>query len=81
MYHVHACYPYRAEEGIRSPATGVRDSCEPPCGCWELNPNPLQAQQVLLSKPPTDFSLDLFICMCMHVHRLQHMYRGQRTTY
>jgi hypothetical protein len=24
-------------ESIRSPGTGVTDSCELPCGCWELN--------------------------------------------
>ena len=27
---------------------GVMDSCEPPCGCWKLNPGPLQEQPVLL---------------------------------
>ena len=24
-------------ESVRSPGTGVTDSCELPCGCWELN--------------------------------------------
>ena len=36
MYHVHAA-PTK-EEDIRILRTGVTDSCEPPCGCWELNP-------------------------------------------
>jgi hypothetical protein len=27
----------------------VRGSCEPLCGCWELNPGPLQELQVLLT--------------------------------
>ena len=31
----------------RSPGTGVIDSCEVPCGCWELNPDPLEEQPVL----------------------------------
>lgn len=34
---------------IGSPKIGVTDSCEPLCGCWELNPNPLQEQLVLLT--------------------------------
>jgi hypothetical protein len=25
---------------------GIVDDCEPPCGYWELNPGPLQEQQV-----------------------------------
>lgn len=25
------------------------DSCELPCGCWELNPGPLEEQLVLLT--------------------------------
>ena len=30
----------RPEEGVRIPGTGVIDSCEPPCGCWDLNTGP-----------------------------------------
>ena len=47
MYHNMKC-PQRPEEGIGSPGTGVRDSCKPPCECWELNLDPLEGQQVLL---------------------------------
>jgi hypothetical protein len=32
------------EEGIRS----FIDGCGPPCGCWELNSDPLEEQPVLL---------------------------------
>ena len=32
----------KSEEGIRSPKTGVRDSCKPPCGCWESDSGRLQ---------------------------------------
>ena len=28
--------------GVRSSGAGVADSCEPPGGCWELNPGPLK---------------------------------------
>jgi hypothetical protein len=31
-----------AGKSIRSPGTGVRDSCGQPCGYWELNPGPLE---------------------------------------
>lgn len=27
--------PQKPKEGFRSPGAAVRDSCEPPCGCWE----------------------------------------------
>jgi len=29
------------------------DSCEPPCGCWELNPGPLEEQPVFLTTEPS----------------------------
>jgi hypothetical protein len=31
----------------------VTDSCEPPCGCWELNPGPLEEQPVVLTIEPS----------------------------
>ena len=39
--------------GIRSPGTGVTDSRELPCGCWELNLDPLEEQPVLLTTEPS----------------------------
>ena len=36
------------EEVIGSHKTIVIDSCESPCGCWELNPRPLEEQSVFL---------------------------------
>lgn len=44
-----------------SSGTKVIDSCEPPCGFWELNLCPLQEQQLLLIPEPTlqsSFQLD-----------------------
>jgi hypothetical protein len=31
----------------------ITDGCEPPCGCWELNPGPLEEQSVLLTAEPS----------------------------
>jgi hypothetical protein len=36
-----------------SPRTGVMDSCEPLCGCWELTPGLLQEQQEVLAREPS----------------------------
>lgn len=36
-------------EGVRSPGTRVIDSCEQPCGSWEMNMGPLQEQPVILT--------------------------------
>ena len=39
--------------GVRSPGTGIKDSCELPCGYWELNSGPLEEQPVLLTTEPS----------------------------
>jgi hypothetical protein len=36
VYVPHTC-PWTPEEGTRAPGTGVRGSCELPCGCWETS--------------------------------------------
>lgn len=36
--------PEGPEEGFRSAGAGVTESCVPPCGCWELNLDPLEEQ-------------------------------------
>lgn len=46
---MYAWFPWRSEETLEYPGTGVTHSYEPPCGCWESNPGPLQEQQVLLT--------------------------------
>ena len=30
----------------------ITNGCEPPCGCWELNSEPLEEQTVLLTPEP-----------------------------
>lgn len=56
VYHVHALCSWRSEEGARSPRTVVTDGCEPLCGFWEMNPGPLQVQEMLLSTELSLFS-------------------------
>ena len=31
----------------------IMDGCEPPCGCWDLNSEPLEEQSVLLTAEPS----------------------------
>jgi hypothetical protein len=38
---------------IRTPGTGVTDSCELLCRCWESNLGPLEEQPVLLVSEPS----------------------------
>ena len=45
--------PTEARVGIESPGTEITDSCEPSCGCWELNSCLLEEQQVLLTAEPS----------------------------
>jgi hypothetical protein len=37
------------KKSVRFPGTGVPDSHNPPCGCWEMNPGPLEEQPVFLT--------------------------------
>ena len=62
MHHMCAWYPQSSGEGTGSPGAGIleMDSCEPPCGCWELNPAPLP-EQVLLNAVPSLQSLFIFV--------------------
>lgn len=50
-----ACVQYLSmpEEGNESPGTGATDGYQLPCGCWELNMDPLQKEQVLLTTEPS----------------------------
>ena len=51
--------------GVRTPGTGVTDSCELSCGCWELNPGPLEEQLVLLTAERTLQALKNDILRCL----------------
>ena len=61
-------------EGVRSPATGVTDGCELPCGCWLSTPGCLEEQPVLLTTEPclqspspvlNIFECTLYTSMCV----------------
>ena len=41
----------------------IKDGCEPPCGCWELNSVPLEEQSVLLTAEPSLQSQLYFILL------------------
>jgi hypothetical protein len=54
LFYVHWCPAcLYVCDGVRSPGTGIIDSYELPCGCWELNPYPLEKQPVFLPIKPT----------------------------
>ena len=61
-------------EGIRSPGTGVTDSCELPCGCWELNLCPLGEQPALLTSEPSLQPLVSFLKCVLIVFRFSHCF-------
>lgn len=47
VHCVHAWYPWRLQDSIHSPETGV--TCELPCRHWEMNLSPLEEQPELLT--------------------------------
>jgi hypothetical protein len=47
---VHCCWLQAHQKRASVPIT---DDCEPPCGCWELNSEPLEEQSVLLTVEPS----------------------------
>lgn len=61
MYHMHAWCLQRTDKGIGSLEPGITDGCEPRCGCWELNPSPLQEQHAILTAEPSLQPLHLTI--------------------
>lgn len=38
VYYMYAWCPWKTEEDIRSPGTGVTDGCKPPCRFWGTEP-------------------------------------------
>ncbi|EDL97312.1 rCG60760 [Rattus norvegicus] len=40
----------RLQWGVRFP--GCTEGCDSPCGCWELNPDPLEEQTLLSTTEP-----------------------------
>lgn len=46
VYHVQVWFSQKPENDIRLTGTWVTDNNEPPCGCWEVNLDPLKEQSV-----------------------------------
>ena len=42
VFSPHSCL----RVGVRSPGTGIIDSCELPFGCWDLDLGPLEEQPI-----------------------------------
>lgn len=63
ILHVCPC------EGIRSRGTGVRNSFELPCECWDLNLDPQEEQPVLLTDE-TSLHTHLFVLFLVSLFSL-----------
>jgi hypothetical protein len=63
LFYTHACLC----EGVRCPGTEVTDSCELPCGCWELDPGPLEEQQLILLTAEPSLQSNLFIYLLTYL--------------
>ena len=54
IYLIYECSASKTSACLKKRASDPPvDGCEPPCGCWELNPGPLEEQSVFLT---TDLS-------------------------
>lgn len=60
VHHMHVWYLQNSED-VEFSEIGVMDGCESPCGCWELNPGPLQDHQVLSTTEPSLWPLFFFL--------------------
>ena len=61
--------------GHRIPIT---DGYKPPCGCWDLNPGPLEELSVLLTTKPSLQALNLFYVYEYTVPVFRHTRRGHQ---
>jgi hypothetical protein len=64
----------------------IRDSCEPPCGCWELNSGPLEKSSQCSWPLKPSLQPHIFKCcfglFCVHVNmHFMCMCLSQRTVY
>ena len=68
--------PTEIRSGHQMPGTGVIDGCEPPRECWEVNLDPQQEQQVLLTTEP--FLWSPFLPF-LHTHTYTHTHTHTHT--
>lgn len=67
-------YLKRSEESLGSPENEVKDSCEPPCRCLELNPGPFQEQKTLLIIAEPCLWTPALPCLWMALNMYIHFY-------
>jgi hypothetical protein len=74
LYTMYACSACEGQKRASdTPRTGITGGCKPQCGCWELNPGPLQEQLVAvgalgglvfpLSSPLFSFFPSFLLCL------------------
>ena len=52
VHQMHAQRPWRSEEDVRCPRTGVTDGSKPPYECWEWDPgSPDSLEENLTAEP------------------------------
>jgi hypothetical protein len=58
----HTCLVFtEARSELLGPlGQGLEEVCELPCGCWELNPGPLEEQPVFLTDDPSLLCIPVF---------------------
>lgn len=62
VYHMHSVLTHRCQQRTSDfLRTEVIDSCKLPCGCWELNLDPLKEGSVILTTSPPKTSIVLKI--------------------
>ena len=49
LFYVHCCC---LQTHLKRASDPIRDGCQLPCGCWDLNSGPLEEQSVLLTTEP-----------------------------
>lgn len=70
VYYVHAV-PTEARSGHQvGPLELELDGCELLCGCWKLNPSPLEKQSVVLTTELSSAQLRIFLSRLLKIHRL-----------
>ena len=82
IYYVYNILPVYMPAGQKRAPDPITDGCELPCGCWELNPGPLEEQAMLLTSEPSlqpsnyvliDFFASLYVICCYSCFAAQHL--------
>lgn len=81
----HVCWVHEeARRGYQIPGVIFSGSWEQPCGCWELNPDPLLDEQVLLTdepllQPPSHFYILCFLKVSFFLSSMPFLSRQDLT--